>query len=142
MRIIRPRQLGDEGFTLVELMVVILIIAILMTITVPSFYFVRNRGYASQAKATRSAAVKTMEIYGIENNEDFSLATAAKLNIIEKSIPFVDGAPPAGDYDSAGLTVLGPDLYTITVNGHDGNTYTALKAVGVNVVNKTNGVNE
>ncbi len=142
MRTYRPGRPGEDGFTLVELMVTILIIGILMAITIPSFYFVRTRAYGTHAKAIRSAAVKTMEMYGVENNEDYSLCNAAKLTLIEKSIQFVDNAPPAGDYKSAGLTVLGPDTYTITVNGQDGNVYTALKAAGAHVVNQKNGVNE
>ncbi|MFZ3063230.1 MAG: prepilin-type N-terminal cleavage/methylation domain-containing protein, partial [Actinomycetota bacterium] len=35
---------GERGFTLIELMVVVLIIAILIAIAIPSFIALRNRG--------------------------------------------------------------------------------------------------
>ncbi len=139
---IRKMSRREEGFTLIELMVVILIIGILMAIAIPSFIAVRNRGYASTAKSIRSTAVKTMELYGTDNNGDYSGATAAGLGALEKSIPFLDAAPGAADFKSAGMTGLAADAYTITVNGRDGNTYTAVKAAGAAVVYQTNGVAE
>ncbi len=139
---IRKMSRREEGFTLIELMVVILIIGILMAIAIPSFIAVRNRGYASTAKSIRSTGVKTIELYATDNNGDYSACTAADLIALEKSIPFLDGAPPAGNYAAAGISGLAADAYTITVNGRDGNTYTAVKPAAGAVTYFTNGVAE
>jgi type IV pilus assembly protein PilA len=54
----RVRSLeGDRGFTLIELMVVVLVIAILLAIAIPTFLGARTRGQDAVAKtAVRSAA--------------------------------------------------------------------------------------
>jgi type IV pilus assembly protein PilA len=41
---------AEAGFTLIELMVTILIIGVLMTVAIPSFYAVRSRSFGSAAK--------------------------------------------------------------------------------------------
>jgi type IV pilus assembly protein PilA len=118
----------EEGFTLIELMVVILIIGILMAIAIPSFLAVRNRGYASAAKAARSSAVKAMELYGVDMEGDYTDATAAILVGLEPSLVAGDAA------NEIQVSGTGVGAYTITVLGQDTITYTATKADGGAVV--------
>ncbi len=124
---IRKMMRADEGFTLIELMVVILIIGILMAIAIPSFIAVRNRGYASSAKANRSTAVKTMELYATDHDGSYVGGNAAALGALETSITFVDAAGTAGQAYVHGQAA---DGYVIEVLGRDGTTYTATKAAG------------
>lgn len=85
---IRERMNEDEGFTLIELMVVVLIIAILIAIAIPTFLGARER---AQDRATQSSlrnaltAAKTI----FTDNEDYSEATVTALQEAEPSLTFV-----------------------------------------------------
>src|SRR5260221_291608 len=62
---LRKRLHGDEGgFTLIELMVVVLIIAILIAIAIPTFLGARSRAQDKQAQSNlRNALVTEDEFY-------------------------------------------------------------------------------
>lgn len=125
---IRSMTRREEGFTLIELMVVILIIGILMAIAIPSFLAVRNRGFASAAKAARSSAVKAMELYAVDNEGSYAGATAAALVTLEPSLTAGAGA------NQIQVSGVAAGTYVITVLSQDGTNYTATKAVGAAVV--------
>jgi type IV pilus assembly protein PilA len=53
-----PRTRGDYGFTLVELLVVVLIIAVLAALAIPTFLRQREKGWLAQMDASlRNAAI-------------------------------------------------------------------------------------
>lgn len=58
------RAQGDGGFTLIELMVVIMIVGILLAIGVPTFFGARTRAYDSEAKSNlRSGMMAAQTMY-------------------------------------------------------------------------------
>ena len=85
----RPRN-GDHGFTLIELMVVVLIIAILMAIAIPTFLGAKAR---SQDKATqsslRNAITNAKVIYNHTDVTTYSGATPTALGAAEPSMAFL-----------------------------------------------------
>jgi type IV pilus assembly protein PilA len=94
---IKQRLQGkDEGFTLIELMVVVLIIAILIAIAIPTFLGARGRAQdrASQS-SLRNALTNAKAIY--TDDETYLDANVANLTAAEPSLTFVDGATASDD---------------------------------------------
>lgn len=76
----------DEGFTLIELMVVVLIIAILIAIAIPTFLGARTRAQDRAAQTDLRNAVLAAEVHYVDT-EDYD-ATAADLEAIEPELDF------------------------------------------------------
>ncbi|MGB9376881.1 MAG: prepilin-type N-terminal cleavage/methylation domain-containing protein [Mycobacteriales bacterium] len=71
----RPLETEDEGFTLVELLVVVIIIGILAGIAIPVFLNQRKKGYDAEAKADLRNAASAQESW-LSANSAYTLAAA------------------------------------------------------------------
>src|SRR5213593_4481011 len=78
----------EEGFTLIELMVVVLIIAILLAIAIPTFLGARNRAQDRAAQSSlRNALTSAKTIF--TDNQDFTAADVTAMTTAEPSLSFV-----------------------------------------------------
>ena len=89
--LIRSRLGNDEGFTLVELMVVVLIIAILVAIAIPTFLGARSSAQDRAAQSNLRNALTAEKVFYVDN--EVYTNVVADLQAIEPSL------------DWAGMTV-------------------------------------
>jgi len=85
----------EEGFTLIELMVVVLIIAILIAIAIPTFLGARERAQDRAAQSDIRNAFTAEKVYYTDNQE-YTEATA-DLKAIEPSLTFSDADAVTAD---------------------------------------------
>jgi type IV pilus assembly protein PilA len=117
---LRRRMASDEsGFTLVELLVVMLIIGLLAAIAIPSFFNQRDKAKDADAKESVRTAQTAVETYSTDNGGVYTGATAAGLKVIETTLNDTPGA----------LTVTaGANNYTLGVASKTGTVFTIARA--------------
>jgi type IV pilus assembly protein PilA len=89
---LRERSQGEGGFTLVELLVVMLILGLLAAIAIPSFFNQRDKASDADAKSSVRTAQTAIETYATDNNGNYALADAAELQAIEPTLNDAPGA--------------------------------------------------
>jgi type II secretion system protein G len=83
---LRQRSSEESGFTLVELLVVMLILGILAAIAIPTFFNQRDKAKDASAKEAVRTAQTAMETYGTDHNGSYTGADAAALKTIEPTL--------------------------------------------------------
>ena len=113
----------NEGFTLIELMIVIAIIGILAAIAIPQFSAYRTRSYNSAAEADLRNAATAQEAYYVDNQT-------------YKTPPTSLIGSTYGFYTSANVSVgggAGSQQYTMTAYHSSGNKTYSLTGPGGSV---------
>lgn len=77
------RLVGGKGFTIVELLIVVVVIAILAAITIVAYTGIQNRARVANVQASIEQVSKKLLNYGIENSESYPAeSTISSLGIL------------------------------------------------------------
>jgi type IV pilus assembly protein PilA len=115
----RPYR-DEAGFTLVELMVVILIISILIAIAIPTFFGLKRQADDVAAKQAAMLTVKTAR--SLEDGT-YGPVTAAELAASQPGVSYVDGATPSDGPDTVSQEVVGATTLYVSVYSEAGKCF-------------------
>jgi type IV pilus assembly protein PilA len=100
---LRERAVSEVGFTMAEVLVVILITGLLAAFAIPSFLGQRSRSSDNSSKVQARAAAAAMESYAQDNLGSYEGATGSILNSYDSSVPATTVVTTTGNCD--GYTV-------------------------------------
>src|SRR6266550_133788 len=84
---LRQRMSRDEsGFTLVELLVVMLILGLLIAVAIPTFFNQKQKANDADSKAMAHTAQTAIETYATDHNGSYLNANLAALQAIEGTV--------------------------------------------------------
>lgn len=117
-RLVRAAE--ADGFTLVEILVVMLILALLAAIAIPTFFGQRDKAKDTEAKAEARTVVRALETYATDNSGEYSGATVLGLIGLEPTLV-------TADFE---LADLGPKTFLVTATSDSGNTFSIERQAG------------
>jgi type IV pilus assembly protein PilA len=125
--LIEKKEENEQGFTLIELMVVVLIIAILLAIAIPTFLGAKNTANARAAEANLRNALTAETSYFTNNNQVYGVS--AGMSPLESALTWTDTAGGPANEPYANNTVYIADTAAQVTAANTGNQ-TDLLAVG------------
>jgi type IV pilus assembly protein PilA len=98
---------NEDGFTLIELMVVVLIIAILIAIAIPTFTGAQDKAKDRSAQSDLRNAATAAKTIAVDSSGLFTGITLANLNAAEGALTFgaANGTDPAAGSNTVGWNV-------------------------------------
>lgn len=117
----RMMRRSRKGFTLIELMIVIAIIAILAAILVPNFIRARAQGQLTACKSNLKNIGTALEMYSTDNGGRFPTTAnfSAAGGLTPNYLKVIPTCPSVGSntYTAGYSAASNPDAYTVVCSG-------------------------
>ncbi len=120
---------GEDGYTLLEVLVVVLIIGILATIAIPSFLNQSSKAAGASAEELAHTAQIAAETYATDHNGSYAGLTTSALSAYDATIQTTSGN---GNAWVSSVTNATATSYTVTTTPANGNQTFS--------INRTNGL--
>ncbi len=116
---LKERRQSEEGFTLIELMVVVLIMGILMAIAIPTFLATQGSAHDASAKSNATNAFTNEKAYYEDNQVFIDAGKTNNGSTLDANLPWsANGAAASGDVTAmVGAVTSGAFAETATAGG-------------------------
>ena len=131
---------NEEGYTLLEVLVVVLIIGVLAAIAIPSFLNQTTKATDASAKELAHTALTAAESYATDHNGSYAGLTLAALSQYDATIQTNSSAGGAYVSSVGNPTAAGYAITTTSANQVDTFTITRLNGTISRSCTPTNGV--
>jgi type IV pilus assembly protein PilA len=99
---------ADAGFTLIELMVVLLILAILLAIAIPTFLGVTGGANDRASQSNLNTALTTAKAMATQNNQTYLDTTATPVQTAVTQLALLKSNEPSITFVAGAVTTQGP----------------------------------
>lgn len=127
MRTLHAHIRPERGFSLIELLIVVLILGILATIALPAFLGEQDRGLDADAKANTRNVVASVESCYTETKSYDTCDTLPELQAMDTT-PGVELTDTATQKKGAVAVTATDETYTVTAYSKSDNTFVVAKA--------------
>ncbi len=124
----------EKGFTLVELMIVIIILAVLTAIAIPSYMVLRDRARRAAAQSELKNIATAMEMYNADEDTYPDTGFAALILALEGG-GYMDPVPTTDQWDTPYVYTFDGTDYTLESYGSDGADGGAGTAADIELLN-------
>jgi type IV pilus assembly protein PilA len=114
------RRQSEEGFTLIELMIVVLIMGVLMAIAIPTFLATQVSAQDAAAKSNATNAFTAEKAYFEDNQVFTDVGTVAAGNSLDASLPWSTNPAASATVSAAAGRVSGGNFSEVSASTSTG----------------------